>query len=186
MAQAPGPKRRRLAATLSEQLDGDACREAISFLVHSPEEASVFQKIKMTLQHRQDLVHDPQRTTGVFKTFPHFFDVKGLVSCAFLLFKLQCFVWLDVSSEQYTDHWLDVFACMYDQQLNQDFLLLFGAETASKMLEKWDTAFRPKVIKEAKHLTQSTELCQLLKAAEKLTENDDTSKLHDMLGLYSK
>ncbi|XP_049418457.1 uncharacterized protein LOC125880188 [Epinephelus fuscoguttatus] len=59
--------------------------------------------------------------------------------------------------------------------LNQDFLLLFGAETASKLLEKWDTAFRPKVIKEAKHLTQSTELCRLLKAAEKLTENDDTT-----------
>lgn len=84
VAQAPGPKRRRLAATLPEQLDGDACREAISFLVHSPDEASVFQKMKMTFQHRQDLVHDPQRTTDVFKTFPRFLDVKGLVSCAFL------------------------------------------------------------------------------------------------------
>ncbi|XP_056251846.1 uncharacterized protein LOC130181563 [Seriola aureovittata] len=59
--------------------------------------------------------------------------------------------------------------------LNQDFLLLFGPETASKMLEKWDTTFRPKVISEAKHLTQSVELCRLLKAAEKLTENDDTT-----------
>ncbi|XP_062249452.1 uncharacterized protein LOC133958585 [Platichthys flesus] len=62
-----------------------------------------------------------------------------------------------------------------DQQLNQDFLLLFGAETASKMLEKWDTTFRSKVINEAKHLTQSIELSQLLKAAEKLTETDDTT-----------
>ncbi|XP_075964236.1 uncharacterized protein LOC142968305 [Anarhichas minor] len=59
--------------------------------------------------------------------------------------------------------------------LNQDFLLLFGAETASKMLEKWDTAFKPKVIKEAKHLTQSTELCRLLTAAENLSENDHTT-----------
>ncbi|XP_035809342.2 uncharacterized protein LOC118471082 [Amphiprion ocellaris] len=101
--------------------------------------------MKMTLQHRQDLVHDPQRTTDVFKTFPRFLDVKGL--------------------------------------LNQDFLLLFGAETASKMLEKWDTAFRPKVIKEAKHLTLSTELCRLLKAAEKLTENDDTNWDSDMASL---
>ncbi|KAJ8346788.1 hypothetical protein SKAU_G00281890 [Synaphobranchus kaupii] len=58
--------------------------------------------------------------------------------------------------------------------VNQDFLLLFGAETASTMLEKWDTAFKHKVIEEAKHLTQSTELCRLLKAAEKLAENDDT------------
>lgn len=78
-----------------------------------------------------------------------------------------------------------VFTCLYDQQLNQDFLLLFGAETASKMLEKWDTTFRPKVINEAKHLTQSVELCRLLKAAEKLTENDDTSKLIDMIDFYS-
>lgn len=63
---------------------------------------------------------------------------------------------------------------------------MFDAETASKMLEKWNTALKPKVIKEAKHLTQLTELCRLLKAAEKLAENNDTSKLHDMLGLYSK
>lgn len=75
-----GPKRRRLATTLPQQLDGDACKEAISFLVHSPDEASVFQKMKMTFQHRQDLVHDPQRTADVFKTFPRFLDVKGLVS----------------------------------------------------------------------------------------------------------
>ncbi|KAJ8333741.1 hypothetical protein SKAU_G00410600 [Synaphobranchus kaupii] len=93
--------------------------------------------MKVTLQHRQDLVHDPQRTTDVFKTFPRFLDVKGL--------------------------------------LNQDFLLLFGDETAPKLLEKWDTAFKPKVIKEAKHLTQSSELCRLLRAAEKLAENDDST-----------
>ncbi|TDH16396.1 hypothetical protein EPR50_G00020440 [Perca flavescens] len=91
--------------------------------------------MKMTFQHRQDLVHDPQRSTDVFKTFPRFLDVKGLV--------------------------------------NQDFLLLFGAETASKMLEKWDTSFKPKIIKEAKQLTPTTELCRLLKAAEKLAENDE-------------
>lgn len=78
--QEQGPKRRRSATTLPQQLDGDACKEAISFLVHSPDEASVFQKMKMTFQHRQDLVHDPQRTADVFKTFPRFLDVKGLVS----------------------------------------------------------------------------------------------------------
>lgn len=99
--QEQGPKRRRSASTLPQQLDGDACREAISFLVHSPDEASVLQKMKMTFQHRQDLVHDPQRTADVFKTFPRFLDVKGLVSFAFILFStpvfnLQCFAQLDV------------------------------------------------------------------------------------------
>ncbi|CAL8282536.1 unnamed protein product [Gadus morhua 'NCC'] len=120
--QLQGPKRQRPAATDQQQLDGDACREAISFLVHSPDEAGVFEKMKLTLQHRQDL-------------------------------------------------------------LNQDFLLLFGGETASKMLEKWDTAFKYKVIKEAKQLTQSKELCRLLNAAEKPTENDDTSWDSDMASL---
>lgn len=84
--QEQGPKRRRSATTLPQQLDGDACKEAISFLVHAPDEASVLQKMKMTFQHRQDLVHDPQRTADVFKTFPRFLDVKGLVSHAFLTF----------------------------------------------------------------------------------------------------
>lgn len=61
-------------------------------------------------------------------------------------------------------------SCVYVEQVNQDFLLLFGAETATKLLEKWDTSFKPKVIKEAKQLTQSTDLCRLIKAAEKPTE----------------
>ncbi|CAL8342215.1 unnamed protein product [Arctogadus glacialis] len=143
--QLQGPKRQRPAATEPQQLDGDACREAIYFLVHSPDEAGVFEKMKLTLQHRQDLVRDAQRSADVFKTFPRFLDVKGL--------------------------------------LNQDFLLLFGGETASKMLEKWDTAFKNKVIKVAKQLTQSKELCRLLNAAEKPTENDDTSWDSDMASL---
>lgn len=76
--------------------------------------------------------------------------------------------------------------CVCDQQVNQDFLLLFVAETASKMLEKWDISFKLKVIKEAKQLTPTTELCRLLKAAEKLAENDETGKLHIMHCSYYK
>ncbi|TWW68295.1 hypothetical protein D4764_19G0000930 [Takifugu flavidus] len=51
------------------------------------------------------------------------------------------------------------------------------------MLEKWDTTLRLKVINEAKHLTRSIELCRLLKAAEKLTDNDDTTWDSDMASL---
>ncbi|XP_035992600.1 uncharacterized protein LOC118563078 [Fundulus heteroclitus] len=129
------PKRRKQVTTLPEQLDGDDCREAISFLVHTPEEASVLEKMKMTFQYRQDLVHDPERSADVFKTFPRFLDVKGLV--------------------------------------NQDFNLLFGAEKSSKLLNKWDTTFKPKIIKKATQLTQSTDLRRLLKAAESHPESDD-------------
>lgn len=76
-----------------------------------------------------------------------------------------------------------MYARVYDQQVNQDFMLLFGAETASELLERWDTAFKHTVIEEAKHLTQSTERCQLVNAAEELSENHDNSKLHGRLGL---
>ncbi|KAL7880979.1 hypothetical protein SRHO_G00032330 [Serrasalmus rhombeus] len=61
------------------------------------------------------------------------------------------------------------------KELNQDFVLLFGEETSSRLLERWDTTFKPKVIEESKHLTKSTELHRLLNAAEKHAEDDDTS-----------
>ncbi len=44
-----------------QQLEGDACREAISFLVHTADEAEVMQKMKETFKHRQELVHNPQK-----------------------------------------------------------------------------------------------------------------------------
>ncbi|KAF3840408.1 hypothetical protein F7725_019125 [Dissostichus mawsoni] len=43
--QAQGPNRPRSAPTVPHQLDGDACREALSFLVHSPDEAKVTLRI---------------------------------------------------------------------------------------------------------------------------------------------
>ena len=84
--QPQGPKRQRSAAAgSSQQLDGDAAREAVSFLVHSTDEATVFEKMKKTFQHRQDLVRDPLRSADVFKTYPRFLDVKGLVSFPFVV-----------------------------------------------------------------------------------------------------
>ncbi|KAK7915377.1 hypothetical protein WMY93_011138 [Mugilogobius chulae] len=94
-----------------------------------------FQKMKSTLEYRQDLVRDSEQTTDVFKIFPRFLDVKGLV--------------------------------------NQDFALLFGEETASRMLERWDTVFKPKIIMEARHLTETPDLSRLMAAAEKNGENEN-------------
>ncbi|XP_023810684.1 uncharacterized protein LOC111946284 isoform X2 [Oryzias latipes] len=143
--EAHGPNRKRSADGVPQQLTGDACKEAISFLLHCNDDTSVMEKMKKTFKHRQELIHDPQRTEEVFKVFPRFLDVKGL--------------------------------------LNQDFVLVFGAETASRMLEKWDTTFKQKIIEEAKHLTRTNELFQLLKAAENLTENDETNWDSDMASL---
>ncbi|XP_039618281.1 uncharacterized protein LOC120534768 [Polypterus senegalus] len=123
-----GPSRRRKIED-TEQLDGDACREAISLLLHTADETEVRQKRKQTFKHRQELVHNPERSTDILKIFPRFLEVKGLV--------------------------------------NQDFILLFNAETSAKLLEQWETAFKPKVIEEAKSLTLTAELQSHISAAEK-------------------
>nr|XP_023649855.1 uncharacterized protein LOC111834603 [Paramormyrops kingsleyae] len=50
--------------------------------------------------------------------------------------------------------------------VNQDFVLLFNAETSAKLLEQWETAFKQKVIKEAKSHTLTAELQSHISAAE--------------------
>ncbi|XP_061116341.1 uncharacterized protein LOC133140415 [Conger conger] len=113
---------------LGEQLQGEVCKEAISYMAQCTDQEQVFLKMRETFQHRQQLVHDPQKCGAVLATFPRFLDTKGLV--------------------------------------NQDFTLLFGLETACKLLENWDSSFKAKVMREARCLTQSADLCNLLKCAE--------------------
>ncbi|KAM8744547.1 uncharacterized protein AB9X84_016093 [Acanthopagrus schlegelii] len=55
----------------------------------------------------------------------------------------------------------------------QDFLLMFGAETASRFLGKWKTGFKDKVIQEAKTLRETALLKKLLTSA--LNEKPDTA-----------
>lgn len=73
-----GPSLKRTVA-VEQQPDGDTVREAISLLLHSSDDAVVRSKMEETFQHRQDLVHNPEMTTEVLKTYPRFLDVKGLV-----------------------------------------------------------------------------------------------------------
>lgn len=56
--------------------------------------------------------------------------------------------------------------------MDQDFTLLFDDETSSRLLEKWDLFFKPNVIKEAKQLTSTPELSQLVLIAENPTGSD--------------
>lgn len=54
---------------------------------------------------------------------------------------------------------------MLYHQINQDFALLFNAETSNKFLKRWETAFKQKIINEAKSLTSTAEIRCLLNAA---------------------
>ncbi|XP_067226630.1 uncharacterized protein [Chanodichthys erythropterus] len=54
----------------------------------------------------------------------------------------------------------------------QDFDLLFGAETSSKLLEKWDF-LKAKVIEQAKDISKTPLLEHLIQSAEENTDEDD-------------
>ncbi|XP_049924047.1 uncharacterized protein LOC126404715 [Epinephelus moara] len=56
----------------------------------------------------------------------------------------------------------------------QDFLLMFGPETASRFLGKWDTGFKDKVIREARTLRETSLLKKLLTSA--LNEESDNGR----------
>ncbi|KAI2656852.1 DNA mismatch repair protein MutL [Labeo rohita] len=128
-----GPKCQR-PTNLEGQLDGDACREAMSLLNHTTDKSK--------------LVKDPGSSVHILSTFPRFLDTKGLVE--------------------------------------QDFTLLFDEETSSRLLQKWDTFFRPNVIKEAKRLTSTAELSQLLLSAERPQGSDlDETRSNALVSFYT-
>lgn len=56
--------------------------------------------------------------------------------------------------------------------MNQDFTLLFDDEISTRLLQKWDPIFRYQIIKEAKQLTSTVELRQLVQSAESLPGSD--------------
>lgn len=72
-----GPSRRR---RIDDQLDRETRREAISFLLQTVDEAEVRQKMKQTFKNRQEIIHNPEKSTDIFKLVPRFLDVKGLES----------------------------------------------------------------------------------------------------------
>lgn len=55
----------------------------------------------------------------------------------------------------------------------QDFELLFGAETSTKLLEKWGTFLKAKVIEQAKNLSKTPLLEYLIQSAEENPDEDD-------------
>ncbi|XP_078810654.1 uncharacterized protein LOC105355174 isoform X2 [Oryzias latipes] len=126
-----GPQLER-PVTAEHQLDGDLCREALSFLRHCTEEGQIFMKMKQTFQYRRMLIQDSEKCETILTVFPRFLDTKGL-----------------------------------------DFQMMFGEETASKLLEKWGTLLKQKVIKEAKNLTKTPTLDSLIQSAE---ENHDENE----------
>ncbi|XP_028313703.1 uncharacterized protein LOC114469961 isoform X2 [Gouania willdenowi] len=59
--------------------------------------------------------------------------------------------------------------------VNQDFTLLFDDEVSTRLLPKWDPIFRSNVIKEAKQLTSTPELRELVQSAESQPGSDEAT-----------
>ena len=76
-----GPRAERsLQLGSLEQLSGEECKEAISFLKYCSDENAVKKKMQTTFQYRRQMIEDAEKCGEVLTQFPRFKDVKGLVS----------------------------------------------------------------------------------------------------------
>lgn len=131
---------------------------AIAVLKHTADENTVREKMKATFSYRQSLVNDEKKAADVFSVFPRFLGTPGLVRHLNLLnngnipCSMQCH--------------LSFLSMYFALQIEQDFRLLFGEVTANKLLERWPTNFKAKVIKESYGLVPTTELLKLMCNAE--------------------
>ena len=57
--------------------------------------------------------------------------------------------------------------------MEQDFVLMFGEDVSGKFLEKWTTTFKKKIIQQCRKLPSTSELEDLLLAADNLEDGID-------------
>ncbi len=79
MVYQDGPKTLRETSSTTEQLSGDECTEAISMMKHSTDAPVIKDKMKTTFKYRQNLIHDPDKSSLILDYFPRFLDTPGLV-----------------------------------------------------------------------------------------------------------
>ncbi|XP_034566405.1 uncharacterized protein LOC117831709 [Notolabrus celidotus] len=81
-----GPTARRDASFSPEiTLNEAQCREAISFMKYSSDEAAIKQKMQMTYDYRRNMVLDEEKSSEVLAEFSRFKDIKGLIEQDFIL-----------------------------------------------------------------------------------------------------
>lgn len=74
----PGGPKCQKATNFEGQLDGSSCREAISLLSQTTENSLIFQKMRETFQHRQELIKDPGSSVDILvgQDFTLLFDTE--------------------------------------------------------------------------------------------------------------
>ncbi|XP_052394318.1 uncharacterized protein LOC127951447 [Carassius gibelio] len=80
-----GPKTLRKTSSATEQLSGDECTEAISMMKHSTDTPVIKDKMRTTFKYRQNLIHDPDKSSLILDYFPRFLDTPGLIDQDFTM-----------------------------------------------------------------------------------------------------
>ncbi|XP_027137162.1 uncharacterized protein LOC113746307 [Larimichthys crocea] len=73
------PTTQRESLLTGDQLLGEECREAVSIMRHSTDKSVVKEKMRVTFDYRQKLVHNQDATASVLDVFPRFLDTAGLI-----------------------------------------------------------------------------------------------------------
>ncbi|KAI4810367.1 hypothetical protein KUCAC02_019202 [Chaenocephalus aceratus] len=74
-----GPMLRREIGHCDDHPDEQRFQELISVMNHTNNREVIMKKMRDTLEYRQRLVHDPDRSSTVLSVFPRLLDTKGLV-----------------------------------------------------------------------------------------------------------
>ncbi|XP_077079065.1 uncharacterized protein LOC143732177 [Siphateles boraxobius] len=80
-----GPKTLRETSSTVEQLSGDQCREALSVMKHSTDQSIVQERMKATFKYRQNMMHDPDKSSHILDYLPRFLDTPGLIDQDFTM-----------------------------------------------------------------------------------------------------
>lgn len=65
-----GPATTLCVTSTVEQLSGDPCREALSVIKHSTDQSSVKERMEVTFKYRQNMIHDPEKSSHILDYFP--------------------------------------------------------------------------------------------------------------------
>ncbi|KAF6729225.1 CD209 antigen [Oryzias melastigma] len=77
--------------------------EAIALMKHTADEGTVKRKMKQTFNYRQQMIHDPVKSSDIFLEFPRFLDVEGLIEQDFTL------MFDEAISAKFLEKWPTIF-----------------------------------------------------------------------------
>lgn len=161
--------------------------EAFSLMKHSADEETIKRKMKLTYPYHHNIVLDPQHPSNIPSDFPHFKGIKGLVYIFIIIRRgLVCcrLVFSLIAAVMFSK----IYCAQFPPQIKLDFLLIFGEEILSRLLERWPTTLEKKIIQQYCKLhsvSHLEELLQLAELAEVGTEVDSDGKCVHEIQKYS-